>query len=243
MSKNAGGNRDRLVMILGGVGVAVIVVGIVLAGVLGARAKQPGADPNAALPKGAIAKTYGFAINGVDAAKSTLTIWEDPQCPYCGLFEKANGQAIATLAKSGVVNVVYQMAAFLDDGLPQSKQSSRRAIGALGCAADQGFGEAFHIALYNAQPENEGDGWSDDALKLIGAVAGLTGDVKSRFESCVDDGTYLRWADNGTQAFRDAGIPGTPYAQLDGKVLPDNIMDMSKTSPAQFVDYITKNAK
>ena len=231
---------DRKVQIIGGIAVAVVVVGIVAAGWFGAQSAKPQADANAPLPKGVLSDTYGLPYQQVDAAKSTLTIWEDPQCPYCGLFEATVGSEITQLAEDGTINVVYQMAAFLDEGLPQSKQSSRRAINALGCAVDQGAGNDFHQVLFAGQPETEGEGWSDAALLTFGQVAGLKDAAFDAFETCVNDGTYLRWADNGTQAFRDNNIPGTPYVTLDGTQIPDEVMG---GDAGDIVAWIKENAK
>ena len=53
------------------------------------------------------------------------------------------------------------------------------------------------------------------------------------------DGTYLGWADNANQYFRDQQIPGTPNLVLDGKTIPDSAMSTLDTLTA----YINKNAK
>lgn len=233
--------RDKRIKIFGGIGVVVVVVGIVLAGWLGARSGSTSAtvDPNAKLPAGILADTYGFPVKAVDSAKSTLTIYEDPQCPICKQFELQYGEGIRRLVDSGTINVVYQMASFIDDNLPQSNHASRRAVAALGCAVDQGVGLAYHDTVYANQPATEGDGWTDDTLKAMGAVAGLTGTKLDAFKRCVDAGTYLGWADNANQYFRDQKIPGTPNLVLDGTTVPDSAM----ASLTDLLAYITKNAK
>ena len=236
---SAAESRDKRIKIIGSVVVGLVVVGIITAGVLGARAGKPNANPSNALPKSVLSDSYGWPLNTVDPAKSTLTIYEDPQCPYCKAFETAYGETVAKLASDGTVNVVYEMAAFLDDNFAQSKQASRRAINALGCAIDQGAGLAYHRVLYASQPAQEGTGWTDAQLLELGAAAGLTGDAKSKFESCAKAGTYLGWADNTTKKFRDDQIPGTPYVELDGKQLPDTALQ----SEAAFLDYISQNKK
>ena len=186
-----------------------------------------------------LSKTYGWPLTPIDSAKSTLTIYEDPQCPYCGQFEAAYGETVAKLSSDGTVNVVYQMAAFLDDNLPQSKKASRRAINALGCAIDQGAGLAYHRLIYASQPQQEGAGWTDEQLLKLGSLSKLEGDALAKFESCAKAGTYLGWSDNATQVFRDNQIPGTPYIELDGKQVPDSAL----ASVTAFVDYVTQNKK
>jgi protein-disulfide isomerase len=232
-------SRDRRIKIIGSVVVALVVVGIIAAGVIGARSGQPSVDPNNALPQSVLSKTYGWPLTPIDSAKSTLTIYEDPQCPYCGQFEAAYGETVAKLSSDGTVNVVYQMAAFLDDNLPQSKKASRRAINALGCAIDQGAGLAYHRLIYASQPQQEGAGWTDEQLLKLGSLSKLEGDALAKFESCAKAGTYLGWSDNATQVFRDNQIPGTPYIELDGKQVPDSAL----ASVTAFVDYVTQNKK
>lgn len=232
-------SRDNRIKIIGSVVVALVVVGIIAAGVIGARAGKPNANPANALPKTVLSDGYGWPLAPIDGAKSTLTIYEDPQCPYCGAFETAYGETVAKLSSDGTVNVVYQMAAFLDDNLKQSKHASRRAINALGCAIDQGAGLEYHRLVYASQPQDEGAGWTDEQLLKLGPLAKLSGDALTKFEDCTTAGTYLGWADNATQKFRDDQIPGTPYIELDGKQLPDSALQ----SVAAFTDYIAQNKK
>ena len=232
-------SRDRRIKIIGGIVVAVVVVGIIAAGVIGAQSAKPSADPNNAIPKGVLSDTYGWPLQPLDDAKSTLTIYEDPQCPYCKAFEAQFGETVVKLADAGTVNVVYQMSAFLDRNFPNSKQASRRAIGALGCAIDQGVGTAYHRLVYANQPADEGTGWTNDQLLKIGEASALKGDALNSFNACVNSGTYLGWSDNATKHFDDEQIPGTPYLALDGKQVPDAAL----ASVQALVDYITQNKK
>ena len=232
-------SRDRRIKIIGGAAVAIVAIGIVAAGVIGAQSAKPQADPSNPSPKGVIADTYGWPAKPIDDAKSTLTIYEDPQCPYCGQFEAAYGDTVVELAEAGTVNVVYQMASFLDKNLPQSNKSSRRAIAALGCAIDQNAGTEYHRLIFASQPAAEGTGWTDDEFLQLGAAAGLADAELTAFETCVNNGTYLGWADNAQQFFDDEGIPGTPYIALDGEQVPDSAL----ASVEAFRSYIEQNKK
>lgn len=231
--------RDKRIKVIGGAVVALVVVGIVAAGYFGAKSATPHADATAAQPKGTLSESYGLPVKPIDDKKSTLVVYEDPQCPICKLFETAYGPTVTKFATDGLVNVVYQMATFIDDNLPQSNQASRRAVAAMGCAVDQEAGLAYHSLIYATQPENEGDGWSDEALRVLGGQAGISGDRLTAFQQCFDEGTYLGWADNLNQYFRDKGIGGTPTVELDGKVIPDSAL----ASVATFTAYVEKNAK
>lgn len=236
----AAAKRDQRVKLLGGVAVLGVCILLVGMAVMGAKSKQaPVANADSAQPRGTIAKTWGFPVQPVDAAKSTLVVYEDPQCPICKLFEQQYGSAIVKLATDGKINVVYQMANFIDDNMPQSDHASRRAIGALGCAIDQGAGLKYHSLIYATQPAVEGVGWTDDALRKLGGRAGLSGARLTAFQKCFGEGTYLGWADNLGQYFRDQQIPGTPTLVLDGTTVPDAALSTVQT----LTDYITKNAK
>lgn len=233
--------RDKRTKLLGGIAVAAVAIGIVAAGYFGAKSatpSSPSADPNAKSPAG-VTETYGMPFQPVDAAKSTLVIYEDPQCPICKLFEQQYGAGIRALVTGGKINLVYQMAAFIDDNLPQSNHASRRAIAALGCAVDQGKGIEYHDLVYANQPATEGDGYSDSLLRELGSTVGLSGTKLKAFQSCFDEGTYLGWADNANQYFRDQQIPGTPNLVLDGTTVPDSAM----ATIEKLTAYITQNAK
>ena len=235
----AADSRDKRIKIIGGVVVGLVVVGIIAAGVIGANSAKPNANPGNAIPTGVLKDTYGWPAEPVVDGKSTLTIYEDPQCPYCQAFETTFGEEISKLAKAGTINVVYQMAAFLDRNFPNSKQSSRRAINALGCAIDQNAGLAYHGLIYASQPADEGTGWTDDQLLKLGELAAMKGDALTKFTDCAKAGTYLGWADNATKYFDDEQIPGTPYIALDGKQVPDAVL----ASTQSLLDYIAKNKK
>jgi len=230
--------RDKRTKWLGGIAVAAVAIGIVAAGYLGAKSAEPSADANAKSPKG-VTSTYGLPMRPIDSAKSTLVIYEDPQCPICKLFEQQYGEGVRALVTSGKINLVYQMATFIDDNLPQSNQASRRSIAGLGCAVDQGKGIEYHDLIFANQPATEGDGFTDELLRELGSTVGLKGAKLNSFQSCFDDGTYLGWADNANQYFRDQGIPGTPNLVLDGTTVPDSAM----STIDDLVAYINKNAK
>lgn len=236
---SAAESRDRRIKLIGGGVVALVVVGIIAAGVIGAQSSKPQADPGNAIPTGVLSDTYGWPVKAIDDTKSTLVVYEDPQCPYCKMFEQAYSSTLKELSDNGTVNVVFQMASFLDSKLPQSNQASRRAIGALGCAIDKGVGYEYHRLIYANQPADEGTGWSDDQLLALGSAAGLSETQYPSFADCVSAGTYLGWADNAQKHFDDEQIPGTPYIALDGKELPDSAL----ASISAFVDYINQNKK
>lgn len=222
--------RERLVRIIGAVAVVVVVAGIIGVAVFarntdgsasGIEVVEP--DPSAPVPEGvlgadsewAFGVPYGTAGDNVPV----LEVWEDFQCPACASLEEANGAGIAELAEDGLAQLIWRPTGFLDRNL--GNDASNRAIGAWGCAIDQGFTREFHDAVYANQPQVEGDGWPNEDFIAIAEDIGMSGDQLDDFTQCVDDGTYRVWAANSTQEFYDGGIGGTPLGKLDGVEIPN----------------------
>ena len=234
-SEAAERRRERTIRIVGGI-VVLLVVGGLLAvgffagrdnGTTGSASTAPTPDPNAALPAGVSADTYGVPYGtgwtSPDEAKlPTLEIWEDFQCPACQQVEAASGAQIQALADEGKVKLLYRPATFLDASLAADNQangnpnSSARATSAWGCAIDSGKTGEYHSALFDIQPADEGVGFSDQQLIDLGTTVGIAGADLATYTTCVQDGTYLAWSANSNKAFTDAGVGGTPTAYLNG---------------------------
>lgn len=216
---------ETMVKVIGGVIVLAIVVGIVGAAVW-TRRSQSTAVENAALPAGVLAD-FGVPYGSAGPDAPLIEVWEDPQCPFCGVLENAIGEHLVSLADAGAIRLIWRPTAFLDDnpnvasanisnGAPDS---SRHAIAAWGCAIDQGKTAQFHDQLYARQPQ-EGAGFPEATLLDIGVAIGLTGAAYEEFAACVQEDRYMGWAQNATLAFRDAGVPGTPTVLLNGSEVP-----------------------
>ena len=230
---NAGEKRrERIVRIVGAVTVLVVVVGIVaVALVVKNQASSDAtsnstsnatADPNAVLPTGVLpgdnANAFGVPFGTAKADAPILTIWEDFQCPACDAVEKANGAGIEQLADEGKVQLIWRPTTFLDKNL--GNDSSERAVAAWGCAIDAGKAREYHIAVFDNQPEVEGTGYSDNDLIRIAGESGITGADLDTFTTCFTDRTYLPWAANSSAVFYASGVPGTPFALLNGVEVP-----------------------
>ncbi len=224
--------RERMVRIVGGVTVAVVVLGIIGVAVVARNSQSADpiasvtADPSAPSPTGVLAADDEYAF-GVPHGTATpdqpvLAIWEDFQCPACGSVEMANGDGIAGLAESGGVQLVWRPTAFLDSNL--GNDASLRAISAWGCAIDAGKSREYHDIVYANQPATEGDGWTNEQLAAFGTQAGIEGEALDTFNQCFADGTYRGWAANSTQEFYDSNVPGTPFATLNGVEIPTEVL-------------------
>ncbi|MFI7388779.1 DsbA family protein [Streptomyces sp. NPDC049813] len=212
------------------VGAAVVCV-LGLAAVIGVVAANSGDDSSgstsAAAPKGAAGKD-GLAIPvGKDSAKSTLTVWEDFRCPACKSFEDGFRSTIHELTDAGQLKAEYHTVTLIDSNMGGS--GSLRAGNAAACAQDAGKFTEYHDVLYENQPKETEDTFSDNG-KLIDLAGKVDGLVTDSFKSCVNDGKHDGWIAKSYKAFQDAGHKGTPTVLLDGK----NLMDDQTMTPAKL---------
>jgi protein-disulfide isomerase len=244
--------RDRMIKIIGGLAVVLVVGGIVGGAYIASKnsggnvspsaSGLPGPNPDAALPKGVSAtgdQPYGVPLGTPKAGAPTLAVWEDFQCPICGVTEKANGTGIEELGTSGKAALYYRPLTFLDANLAAqnaaagTQNSSARATAAWGCAIDQDKAREYHNVLYANQPQTEGDGYTDQQLLDFGKQAGLAGAAYTSFEGCVKANTYLGWAVNSNNEMGANNITGTPTGVLNGTQLPQGTLaDKAKLDAA-----------
>jgi len=163
-----------------------------------------GAQLNGAID---VAQGSGLVFNA--GAPLKIDIWEDPQCPYCRLFEEANGDYIEDLIRTKKATVVYHVLAMIGD-------DSVRASNAAMCAADEGQFLDFHKALYIVQPALENSGFFNGPnLIKIGSYLGL--DSKS-FTDCVSKGSKVEVVQAQTNAMEKYNVRGTPTVFINDKL-------------------------
>lgn len=238
-------DKRRRTIINVSIGVVLLVVVAALIG--GAyltrqnQQEQTQPTPDAPMPKGAfpVSSPYkgGIPVAGEAAGKPVLEIWEDFQCPGCASFENTFGPTVREIADSGDATVIWRIASFLDQSLPNVAppgQHSQRAANAWGCAIDGGKAVEYHDIVFANHPETEGDGWTDEQLLAFGTDVGLTGEAYTTFEQCVANKTYFGWAANGSVWMNEAGVPSTPGLYLNGEKLPDSAL-ASPEALQQFV--------
>lgn len=167
---------------------------------------------------------------------TTVTVYFDFMCPYCGQFDAANGAELEKLAAQEGVTVEYRPISFLD-GTSQGTFYSTRAANALAVVAQEDPENmvAFMTALYANQPEEGSSGLSDTEIAEIATEAGVPAEVTEQFTATVD-GTYEVATDDGTeeregtwrtfspwvaaatqQADTDLGGVSTPSVLIDGE--------------------------
>ena len=203
--------RAAEVRTIGRRNVLIAAGAVVVVGVVGGVASRPTVTAVVLSPPGTTAA--GGILVGSSSAKHHLVLFEDPQCPICGEFEKTSGATVQAAVANGTLQVEYRMRSFLG-------VESRRADAALGAAQVGGKFEALREALFANQPEEKTGGFTIPTLISLGAGVGLT---DASYVSAVTNQTYAPWADVvDDQASKD-GDTGTPKLVLDGKVVDNSV--------------------
>lgn len=184
-----------------------------------AKADYPGlaAVPEQVQPDGT------SILVGDPEAQVTVHLYEDPRCPYCKEFETSGGGPVLTKwVLRRKVKVEYTMASFLDPRL--GGNGSKKAVNALRAAVETGKFAEYHAVLYQNQPSEEVDGFTDARLlQLAGKVKGLR---SPSFDTAVKSMKYRDFVDSTEKVFAAAGHynghagPGTPTAEVDGYRIP-----------------------
>jgi len=236
--KQKSAERRRRTLIVG----ASVVCVLGLAAVIGVVAANAGKDKGtkssgpAVAPSGAQGKDSLAIPVGKDGARTTLTVWEDFRCPACQTFETTYRPTLHELTDSGQLKVEYHLVRLIDGNLGGT--GSLRAGNAAACAQDAGKFRDYHDVLYENQPQETDDAFSNNAklIELAGKVSGLD---TAAFRTCVDDGTHDSWVDKSNAAFRAGGFTGTPTVLLNGK----NIYQDQTMTPAKLKQLVQQAGK
>ena len=205
------------------VGIAVVVAAVVI-GVVAAIALSMGSTQTPAPSAAATAQTTSTAPSVVDAAgaivlgntsaPTTVTVYTDFICPYCGEFDRANADVISSAVASGQVKLQVYPLNFLDDSSNGTKYSTR-ASNAFATVAnsDPQHALAFYQSLFENQPAENTDGLSDQQIADLATKAGVPADVVASFA----DQTFVPWVNEMT-ANQLPSIKGTPTILINGTV-------------------------
>jgi len=153
-----------------------------------------------------------------------IQIYLDYQCPYCGQFEAANAEQIATWVKAGAATVEYHPISILDRGSLGTKYSTRSA-NAAACVANyspDSFCD-YNALLFTNQPEENTTGLPDE--KLIDFAKQVDVKKLSSITSCIKDQSFKSWVSAATNRATTGPIPGadvenvssTPTVLINGK--------------------------
>lgn len=157
---------------------------------------------------------YGIVIGQSDAP-TTVTVYEDLQCPACANLEAQLGEPLAAAVDAGDVRLDYRMISFLDrySTNEYSSRALNAALAVLDTAGIEAF-RAFHDDLYANQPEEGGPGFEDDELIDRAVAAGAT---ESEVRPQIEDKVYEQWIENATDQMSRDGYNSTPTILIDGE--------------------------
>lgn len=244
MRKNAAAKakQQRLNRIIG-VGAAILAVVLigVFAVVLVQQAGKATPSATSVTPPNATSDSKAIVVNPGVAKEGApvVELFFDYQCPICKQFETLYGEPLEVLANAGDIELRNRNMNFLDNNL-QNDSSTRSGIAAA-CSDVSGKYAAFHAEIYNHQPENEGDGYTDEVLRdTIPATVGITGEALTKFQACYDQQSTKAFVQGMNDLASKDGITGTPSFHVNGKDIP--LSDFSGVDPTMLGDLIKKNA-
>ena len=191
--------------------VLAVVAVLVAAVVLGNRGDTSG-EASGATPSGV--DDYTVSV-GDAAAPTTITVYEDPQCPVCQAFEAQVGDQVSAAVDAGDVRVDYRIVSFLDQA--SENEYSSRAANALYAVQDVAGPDAFaemHRILYDHQPA-EGTAGPEDGQLVDWAVE--AGADEARVRPLIEDRAFAQYVVNATDQMSKNGVTGTPTVLIDGK--------------------------
>lgn len=197
---------------------AIIIAGVLIAGAILLKGSHAPTGQNIPTPMGGTVAMAPAPVSASDrifgnpAAKVTLVVYEDFQCPFCGKFHLETEMKIRdAYVQDGSVAFVYRDFAFLG---PESDKAAEAAR----CAGDQGKFWEYHDYLFEHQNgENEGN-FADSYLKSFAQNIGLD---RIAFDSCLDSGKHAQAVMDQKTEGEEAGVTGTPkgFILRDGKVV------------------------
>ncbi|MDR1387642.1 MAG: DsbA family protein [Propionibacteriaceae bacterium] len=164
-----------------------------------------------------------------DSSTPRLEVFSDFQCPGCKGVHDVLEPVLRQAIDSGLVRVEFRTMTFLDAANSQigssNLRSSTRAAVAAACADFNGVYYDFYGAIYDNQPEREGDGYSDSLLRdQIPATLGLSGDALTSFQACYDNQSTGRFVRDVDEAADKDNSDGTPRLWLNGQDITEEVL-------------------
>ena len=145
-------------------------------------------------------------------ADAPLTIIEfsDYQCPFCGKFyDQTLPQIEEKYIKTGKVKLVYK-----DFPLISIHSEAQKAAEAARCVREQ-KGDEGYFKMHNKLFENQ-QSLSVENYKKWARTLGVVG---SKFDKCLDDGTFADDVEDELAYGESLGVTGTPAFFIDGKLI------------------------
>jgi protein-disulfide isomerase len=225
------------------VGIGVVIVAVIaVVGVLVFQQNKPAANPDnyvasginvgkdsalvqpLKMPEGESSSLPAPTEAGTKKDAATVTVYLDFQCPGCQAFEKTNVSMLTKLADEGSIVINYKPVSFLDR-MSSGNEYSTRSANLAACVIDSQPDKAVDLfaALYAQQPEEGGDGRTDEELLQVAEKAGvdtskkLSSDSEQTVKSCVTDKSFEKFVEKSSQDALDNGVEATPWVLINGK--------------------------
>jgi len=200
--------RQRILIVLGVVGAALIIAAIVIV-----PSFQPVGDVVAITPHSR-PMVDGRALCDSNAPV-LIDVYSDFQCPACKTFaEQIEQQVVDTYVSTGQAYYIYRHFPFIDDRAPRNE--SDQAANASMCAGDENRFWDYHDILFaNWNGENEG-AFNDNRLVAFAESLGL--DMPA-FNNCFDANLHKEEIDTDYSTGRTIGVTGTPSVFVNGQQL------------------------
>ncbi|MEU9076544.1 DsbA family protein [Kitasatospora sp. NPDC004745] len=225
-------SRRKKKLIVGGVVLAVIAAAVVTGVVVQNQRSKP--ETPTAAPAGTIGDKNLVIPVGSANAPSVLTVYEDPRCPACGIFEREFSPTVDQLEDAGKISTNYHIVSFIDRAVPG--KGSKTAANALACAQDAGHFRDYHDVLYRNQPDETSDAFGDKAV-LLNLAKQVNGLDTPAFQACVNDNKFGGWVSSVQQDFDKSSYKSTPTVLLNGQpIYPKN--GSEEITPANLTKWV-----
>ncbi|MBW3089235.1 DsbA family protein [Bifidobacterium miconisargentati] len=168
---------------------------------------------------------YGKKMKGAP----TISVYEEPLCPYCGQLNRKIDPILTRLMKAGQINIDVHLVNFLDQASSDG-YSNRAANGALYILDHDDDPEHLLAYLANIYAEdfqpNEGNAYQpvgNDKLKEQAIKAGVSQDVADKaFDGKLEYQTWLdaatAYTTNLTDLYGTQGGFSTPTVTINGNL-------------------------
>jgi protein-disulfide isomerase len=208
--------RRRRSLVVTGAGVVVLALVVVIFTVYRGSQDTSGTTTGSSTPSGA---GSGYVVPvGSASAPTTVSVYEDFLCPFCGELEAATRAKLQAGIDAGDVRVQYHVLNFLDRN--STNKYSLRAANALAVVLDASgpkVAKKFHDLLYENQPQEGTAGLSDGQLVDYAVQAGAQ---RSAVSGGISGQRYATWVENGTNQASQDGVSATPTVKINGRTLP-----------------------
>ncbi|WP_211754653.1 DsbA family protein [Nocardioides gansuensis] len=207
--------RRRRLLTIGGV--LVVIVAVVAGGFWLQSSRDTTGQP--ATPPGESSE-HGLVL-GDASAPHTVVIYEDFLCPFCGDLERAADEGLTAAVEEGRARVEYRPVVFLERFGSYSLEAAN-AFGAVLDTSGPEVAKEFHDRLFEEQPAESGPFPETSWFTELAVEAGAD---EAEVAPLIEDGAFVQWAENATEAASQSGVVGTPTVLLDDEPVEGATID------------------